>query len=61
MGGWVCEFEQFPGVILTSSSDQSGDIPGLVCKRVDGALPGSSLNQSYTFWKILRLVEGLPF
>lgn len=46
--------------MVTSSSDISGVIPGLVCRRVDGALAGSSLNRTYHFWKLVRLLEQLP-
>jgi hypothetical protein len=58
---WVCQYQTFPGVLFSTSSDQTGLFPGLVCKRLDAPLPGGSLSQWFSFNKILRLVEELPF
>lgn len=55
---WVCQYETFPGVLFSTSSDQTGLVPGLTCERLQEPLPGSSLTQWFTFNKILRLIEG---
>ena len=58
---WVCQYAQFPGVLFSTSSDQTGLLPGLSCQKLDKPLPGSSLSQWFTFNKLIRLIESLPF
>jgi hypothetical protein len=58
--GWVCNFEESPAFLFPSSSDQTGTIPGLVCRRVEGKLPGSSLTSWAGFWKLLRRIGEFP-
>lgn len=58
---YVCQYETFPGILFSTSSDQTGLLPGLVCKRLEEALPGGSLSQWFAFNKILRLIDALPF
>jgi hypothetical protein len=59
-GGYVCAFEEFPGIEFPSATDETGTIPGLVCARIETPLPGGSATSWATFWKLLRLIEG-PF
>lgn len=58
---YVCQYAQFPGILFSTGSDQTGLLPGLTCKRLEAPLPGSGLSQWFTFNKILRLIESLPF
>jgi hypothetical protein len=58
---YVCEFAAQPGILFSTSSDQTGLVPGLVCKRLDAPLPSSSTTQWFTFNKLLRLIESFPF
>jgi hypothetical protein len=58
---YVCQYQSAPGILFSTTSDQTGLLPGLVCKRLDHPLPGSSLSQWFTFNKLIRLIEGLPF
>lgn len=58
---WVCQFETFPGILFSTGDDQTGLFPGLVCKKLEQPLPGSSLSQWFSFNKILKLIESLPF
>ena len=57
----MCQYQTFPGILFSTSSDQTGLFPGLVCKRLAAPLPGGSLSQWFSFNKILRLIEELPF
>jgi hypothetical protein len=59
-GGYVCSFASAPGIIFGSSTDETGTLPGLTCSRLDSPLPGSSWTQFATFWKLVRLIEGIP-
>lgn len=56
LGGWICEYEQFPAIKWASSSDRTGDFPGLVCTRVENPLPGTSYNTWASFWKLVKLI-----
>jgi hypothetical protein len=56
----VCEFEQVPGFIFPSTDDGTGRIPGLVCRRTDGKLPGSTWRSTALFWKLLRNIPEIP-
>lgn len=58
---WVCQSAAAPGILFSSSSDQTGFLPGWTCERLDKPLAGSSLSQWFTFNKLLRLIDGLPF
>jgi hypothetical protein len=57
--GWVCQWDQMPGVVWASSSDRSNSI-GVSCRKIEGALPGTSLTSLSRFWKILLRVEEIP-
>jgi hypothetical protein len=56
----VCAYQQFPGITWPSSTNETGTFPGLVCSRLETPLPGSGPTAWATFWKLLRLIEGLP-
>jgi hypothetical protein len=53
----VCEFEEFPLVVFSSTRDLTGEIPGLVCRSLERPLPGSSWSNYARWWKIARLIE----
>lgn len=57
---WICEYQQMPGIKWGSSSDQTGFLPGLVCRRLEAPLPGSSLSSWATFRKLAQLIEEVP-
>lgn len=57
---YACRYASLPGYTWTSSSDQTGALPGLTCERLDKPLPGGSLSQWLTGYKIIRLIEELP-
>jgi len=58
----VCSFASTPGIIFASSSDQTGALPGLTCSKLETPLPGSTGPTGWaTFWKLVRLIESLPF
>jgi hypothetical protein len=50
-----------PGVAWASSHDQTTEFPVPInCERLDTPLPGFNQFRSWaTFWKLLRLIEGL--
>lgn len=54
---YVCVYEQFPDVPFSTSSDQTGLVPGLVCSRLEKPLPGGTTSEWFSFNKILRLIE----
>lgn len=56
---YACQSDSLPGYTWTSSTDATGFLPGWHCERLDAPLPGSSLSQWLTSWKIVRLIEGL--
>lgn len=58
---YVCTYEQFPQVYFSTTSDQTGLVPGLVCKRLEEPLPGGTLTQWFSFNKILKLIDAFPF
>jgi hypothetical protein len=49
-----------PGIKWGSSSDLTGNLPGLTCTQLEKPLPGGSLNEIRSWWKIARLIELLP-
>jgi hypothetical protein len=57
----VCSSPNLPGIAWASSYDQSTDFPAVIrCEPLDTPLPGFSQFKSWaTFWKLLRLIEGL--
>lgn len=57
----MCWYESFPAVKWFSSSDVTGDAPGLTCTRVEGPPPGSSWSSWAGLWKITRLIERFPW
>jgi hypothetical protein len=57
---WVCNFQQDPDLIFGSSSDVSDRIPGLSCRRLERPLPGAGPTAWYHWYKIVRIIEGLP-
>jgi hypothetical protein len=56
----VCEYQVLPEFKFSSSTDLTGVIPSLVCKRLEGPLPGGSLSSFLKWNKIARLIEELP-
>lgn len=42
------------------SSDQSGTLPGLVCRALDAPLPGGTIKDTYSWLKIAQLIELFP-
>lgn len=58
---WVCQSTQLPGYTWTSSQDATDFLPGWTCERLERPLPGSSLQQWLTSYKIVRLIERFPF
>lgn len=56
----MCAYDTLPGVIFPSTSDLSQPAVGLRCVRTEKPI-GSSVSSWTTFWKILRLVEEIPF
>jgi hypothetical protein len=57
---WACHSQALPGYIWTSSQDATGFLPGWECVRLEEPLPGSSLTEWLTSYKIIRLIEGIP-
>jgi hypothetical protein len=55
---WACQSAALPGYIWTSSQDATDFLPGWTCEKLEEPLPGSSLSQWLTGWKIVRLIEG---
>jgi len=58
---WVCQSDSLPGYTWVSSEDATGFLPGWECRALEKPLPGSRLSQWLTTWKIVRLIEGIPF
>ncbi len=56
---WVCQSAALPGYSWTSSSDATDFLPGWSCEALEHPLPGTSLNQWLTSYKVIRLIEGL--
>lgn len=56
----MCEFVEFPEVKFSSTSDQTGAIPGLVCSKLEEPLPGGSINDYLKWNKLAQLIEELP-
>jgi hypothetical protein len=57
----VCNYQALPGLLFPSSTDQTNPSIGLTCQKLDKPLPGTSWTTWSTFWKIAKLIEGLPF
>jgi hypothetical protein len=58
---WVCQSAQAPGILFSSSRDETGFLPGWVCKKLETPLPEGGPTSYATWWKIARMIEGLPF
>lgn len=58
---YACQSDQLQGYTWTSSTDATGFLPGWKCVKLEHPLPGASLQQWLTSWKIVRLIEGVPF
>lgn len=58
---WVCQSAALPGYQWTSSEDATDFLPGWTCRALEEPLPGSTLTQWVTSWKIVRLIESFPF
>jgi hypothetical protein len=56
----VCEYASLPGYKWGSASDQTGNLPGLVCTPLEKPLPGGSLHGWLEWAKIAQLIESLP-
>lgn len=56
---YACQSDALPGYTWTSSTDATGFLPGWHCEALEEPLPGSTLSQWLTSWKIVRLIEGL--
>jgi len=56
---WVCQSVAVPGVLFSSTSDQTGFLPGWYCERLETPLPVGGPSAWATWWKIARLIEGL--
>lgn len=59
----MCTSPNLPGIAWASSSDASRDFPGVIrCVKVETPLPFSGGDKSWlSFWRITRLIEGLPW
>lgn len=57
---WICEYPSFPELKFASTTDQTGVIPSLVCRRLEGTLPGGSLSSFLRWRRIAQLIEDLP-
>jgi hypothetical protein len=58
---YVCSFAAAPEVVFGSSSDLSSAELGLSCRRIEKPLPGSGPTSWSHWYKIVRLIETLPF
>jgi hypothetical protein len=57
----VCESVVLPGIKWTSTEDMTRDFPEPIqCVRLEKPL-GTSATTWATWWKLARLIEGLPF
>jgi hypothetical protein len=56
---YACQSAALPGYTWTSSVDATGFLPGWHCEALETPLPGSSLSQWLTSWKVVRLIEEL--
>lgn len=56
---YACQAASLPGYTWTSTTDATGFLPGWHCVPLEEPLPGSTLSQWLTSWKIVRLIEGL--
>jgi len=56
---YVCQSAALPGYSWTSTVDATDFLPGWTCEALEKPLPGSTLSQWLTSWKIVRLIEGL--
>jgi len=54
---YACQSDALPGYTWTSSTDATGSLPGWTCQRLEKPLPGSSLSQWLTGYKIVKLIE----
>lgn len=57
----MCEYAALPLVKWYSTSDLSGELPGLTCVKVEGKAPSSSWSSWAGFYKILRLIDAFPW
>lgn len=55
---WACQSASLPGYTWTSSTDATDFLPGWTCTALEKPLPGATLSQWLTSWKIVRLIEG---
>jgi len=58
---WACHSDALPGYVWTSSTDATGFLPGWHCVRLEEPLPGSTFSGWAIAYKIVRLIEQLPF
>lgn len=58
---YVCQSAALPGYTWVSTTDATDFLPGWTCRALEKPLPGSSLTSWFTSWKIVRLIESLPF
>lgn len=58
---YACRSAALPGYTWTSSEDATGFLPGWECRKLESPLPGGSLSQWLTGFKIVKLIEGFPF
>lgn len=58
---YACTSSQLPGYTWASSSDATNFLPGWTCERLEKPLPGGTLSQWLTSYKIIKLIERWPF
>jgi len=56
---YACRSAALPGYTWTSTTDESGSLPGWVCEPLEKPLPGSSLSQWFSAFKVAQLIERL--
>lgn len=56
----MCQYDALPAYKWGSSTDVTGELPGLVCTPLEQPLPGGGLRSESTWLKIAQIIESLP-